>query len=60
MNSLFAIIVFVMIDNIMIFTFIKIEFQFPLVYVYLWVSEANIYTIKQSCKKNHKVKLEVT
>jgi hypothetical protein len=49
-----------MIDNIMIFTFIKIEFQFPLVYVYLWVSEANIYTIKQSCKKNHKVKLEVT
>jgi hypothetical protein len=28
--------------------------------VYLWVSEANIYTIKQSCKKNHKAKLKVT
>ncbi len=46
--------------NIIIFTFIKIEFQFALVYVYLWVSEANIYTIKQSCKKNHKAKLKVT
>jgi hypothetical protein len=69
MTSLFPIIedsvcydtCFLQIDhNIMIFTFIKIEFQFPLVYVYLWVSEANIYTIKKSCKKNHKVKLKVT